>query len=122
MQGVCEYVEREYEGIYRAHWELACLLVKTGQKRILCFGPRVERWWPEFPTDFELPWSEQFGGQPVQRIKKPRYFAMRFLAIPGPVGRFGHRGTCRREARITKVIEAVEIAEPWIERAGIPGE
>src|SRR5947207_2349346 len=101
---VREGVEAQYEGVSRAHWELAYLRVRLEGRRLFGLLPNTQTWWPRFPDGFELPWSSELGGKPADPLFTPRHFQMRLRAIPGPRGHYGHRGGCVREAHITQIL------------------
>jgi hypothetical protein len=44
---------QEFEGVYVAHWEIARFEVTVG--RSFLGRQAIEKWYPRFPHDFELP-------------------------------------------------------------------
>jgi len=88
----------EYHGVYVAHWEVARFVVPAKSKFLGLF-PRVEKWHPHFPVDFELPGDRSPGRGPG------RCFRMSIVGRLGPKGHFGHRGICSRELFIDRVLE-----------------
>ncbi len=92
----------EFDGTYVAHWELARFEVAVG--RGLFGRQKVERWYPRFPADFELPDQPGLGRGPGGT------YAMRVRGSLGPKGKFGHLGTCSREIRVAEVLSCEPIS------------
>ncbi len=99
-----EAEEREYTGVYVAHWEVPRLVVEVG-RRFFGLAARVERWLPVFPEGFELP-----GGQEGSSMRGPARFCR--ITVRGrlePRGRYGHMAGCSRAVFVSEVISCQQI-------------
>ncbi len=56
---------QEFQGVYVAHWEIARFEVTVG--RTFLRRQRIEKWYPHFPRDFELPDSTGFDRGPGRK-------------------------------------------------------
>jgi hypothetical protein len=101
--------EREYEGVYVAHWEVARFVV-LGRRVLGFLWRRVHKWQPLFPREFRLPDLTE-GVRPGRGA--PRYYRMRVRGTVGPRGHFGHLGLCEGQLTISAVLS--------FERTDTPG-
>jgi hypothetical protein len=97
---------QEFEGVYVAHWEIARFEVTVG--RSFLGRQAIEKWYPRFPHDFELPDSPGFDRGPGRK------YTMRVRGRLGPKGRFGHLGICSRELDVTEVLSCDRVADPQV--------
>lgn len=88
---------REYEGIYRWHYECAALRIAVGR---WCFGlfRKYESWTLVFARD--VPWREMM--HPHCRL--------RFIGKRGPRQPCGHLGHCDRETTVLQILECTKLS------------
>lgn len=96
--------EREFEGVYEAHWELSCFVVQTTQGSP--GRPQIEQWLAWFPDGFTFPDEDTLD------LRVGRSYKMRVRGRLGPRGHFGHLGVCERELFVTEVLVCVETSPP----------
>lgn len=98
--------EGEFRGLLSLGFEVQSVTVATGCRRFVVW-PVLENWSAVFPEKFDcdrdLPPSRNRGSNGVAG------WFIRFTGIPSDVGRYGHMGMCRREIRISRILEAKPI-------------
>lgn len=99
--------DREYVGIYVAHWEVARLVVSKGT-RFFGLIQKVEFWHPVFPEGFVLPGMDNTRSMREQC----GYYRMKLRGELGPRGYFGHKGICRHQLRVTEVVHCEKTESP----------
>ena len=100
-------LEQEYEGIYVLHWEVGRFVVHKG-RRFFGLLQRVECWQLLVPDGFVWPVPHST----TLRHDPPRYYRMKLRGTLGPRGHFGHKGICRHQLRVLKVLSFEETDSP----------
>lgn len=98
--------EGEFRGLLSLGFEVQLVTVATGRRRFVVW-PVLENWSAVFPekldSDTDLPPSYNRGPDSAAG------WLIRFVGIPSDIGRYGHMGICRREVRISRILEAKPI-------------
>ena len=99
---------REFDAIYRVHWELTYLVVSTGRRLFFGLFPERVNCQPDFPSEFSLPMSADARASESPRAHV-RYFNMRVKGRFTEKGYFGHRGISRYKFHIQEILKVAEV-------------